>query len=102
MPPNTVSVTRPGKWGNRFPVGLWFKKMASDWRVWSHGDEPFGNQFVESLDHSLELFRDYATCRARWDRDWLVPLRGKDLACWCKEDAPCHAEILLELANYPR
>lgn len=26
-------------------------------------------------------------------------LRGKDLACWCKEGAPCHADILLELAN---
>jgi hypothetical protein len=26
-------------------------------------------------------------------------LRGKDLACWCKEGSPCHADILLELAN---
>lgn len=26
-------------------------------------------------------------------------LRGKDLACWCKPDQPCHADILLEIAN---
>ena len=26
-------------------------------------------------------------------------LRGKDLACWCPLDAPCHADVLLELAN---
>jgi hypothetical protein len=26
-------------------------------------------------------------------------LRGKDLACWCKLDEPCHADVLLELAN---
>ena len=26
-------------------------------------------------------------------------LRGKDLACWCNLDAPCHADILLEIAN---
>ena len=24
---------------------------------------------------------------------------GKDLACWCPLDAPCHADVLLELAN---
>jgi len=26
-------------------------------------------------------------------------LRGKDLACWCPLDQPCHADILLEVAN---
>lgn len=25
-------------------------------------------------------------------------LRGKDLLCWCYP-APCHADVLLELAN---
>jgi hypothetical protein len=31
--------------------------------------------------------------------DWLAPLRGHDLACWCPLDQPCHADVLLELAN---
>jgi len=26
-------------------------------------------------------------------------LRGKDLACWCALDYPCHADVLLEIAN---
>ncbi|WP_054246412.1 DUF4326 domain-containing protein [Rhodococcus jostii] len=26
-------------------------------------------------------------------------LPGRDLACWCPLDQPCHADILLELAN---
>lgn len=26
-------------------------------------------------------------------------LEGRDLACWCELDAPCHADVLLELAN---
>lgn len=26
-------------------------------------------------------------------------LRGKDLACWCKIGEPCHADVLLEIAN---
>ena len=29
----------------------------------------------------------------------LPKLRGKDLACWCPLDQPCHADVLLELAN---
>lgn len=103
MPENAVSVTRPGKWGNPFKVGLWFKRLTDDWSVWSYdrnGERgPFGNERVDTLEQSLELFGDYAPKRLRWDRAWLEPLRGKDLACWCKEDAPCHADILLRLAN---
>jgi hypothetical protein len=26
-------------------------------------------------------------------------LRGRDLACWCPRNQPCHASVLLELAN---
>lgn len=29
----------------------------------------------------------------------LAPLRGHDLVCWCKPDEPCHADVLLALAN---
>ena len=29
----------------------------------------------------------------------VAELRGKNLACWCPLDAPCHADVLLELAN---
>jgi hypothetical protein len=31
----------------------------------------------------------------------LPSLRGKNLACWCPLDQPCHADVLLELANAP-
>jgi hypothetical protein len=26
-------------------------------------------------------------------------LKGKDLICWCKPGAPCHADVLLAIAN---
>jgi hypothetical protein len=26
-------------------------------------------------------------------------LRGRDLACYCPLDGPCHADVLLEVAN---
>jgi hypothetical protein len=28
---------------------------------------------------------------------WVAPLLGRDLACWCPLDQPCHADVLLEL-----
>jgi hypothetical protein len=31
----------------------------------------------------------------------VTSLRGKDLACFCPLDQPCHADVLLELANAP-
>jgi hypothetical protein len=45
------------------------------------------------------FFREYAVQMVEKYPTWLDGLRGKDLACWCKEGAPCHADILLELAN---
>jgi hypothetical protein len=36
---------------------------------------------------------------ADWARINLKSLRGLNLACWCKIDEPCHADVLLELAN---
>lgn len=35
-------------------------------------------------------------------REAVEGLRGRDLACWCPLDQPCHADVLLELANTPR
>jgi hypothetical protein len=32
-------------------------------------------------------------------RKRVAELRGKNLACWCKPGAPCHADTLLEMAN---
>jgi hypothetical protein len=29
----------------------------------------------------------------------LPELRGRDLACWCPLDEPCHADVLLEIVN---
>ncbi|WP_269076435.1 DUF4326 domain-containing protein [Sphingobium cupriresistens] len=31
----------------------------------------------------------------------IANLRGKNLACWCPLDQPCHADVLLEIANAP-
>lgn len=85
MPENTVKVDRSTKWGNPFKPGV---KTAYA-----------GGRAVQDNRHAFVLFRAVAP-----DNDDLVnaaqnELRGKNLACWCKIGEPCHADVLLELAN---
>lgn len=64
----------------------------------------WGNPFViekqneEERARVCDLFEAYAVWRSTVDPTWLVPLRGKNLACWCSPKR-CHAETLLRLAN---
>lgn len=62
----------------------------------------WGNPFVmhdeSQRDEVCEKFEQYAVNRLANQPDWLAPLRGKDLACWCTPKR-CHAETLMRLAN---
>jgi hypothetical protein len=86
-----VIVDRRTHWGNPYVVG----------EVHPLTGEP------RTLEESIRLFRISATqwWSDEWRAEMRATLRGKDLACWCPlEDAqgrrvPCHADVLLELAN---
>jgi hypothetical protein len=92
MPSNTVSVTRPGRWGNPFPVSMFGVDGALRlYRMWLQAEwHPDMAGFVERHES-----------RYGWPSHQIIQafLRGKDLACWCKPGDPCHAEVLLEIAN---
>lgn len=75
MPEGAVYVGRPTRWGNPFTVDEYGEHLA------------------------LFNFRGRVQSILLVNPNSLDELRGKDLACWCKEGAPCHADILLELAN---
>lgn len=89
MPAGTVKVDRSTKWGNPFTIGC----RASAFSV----DVPYARP--ETIEEVLADHRYFVETWLLLDPKWLRPLRGKNLACWCKLDAPCHAAILLELAN---
>jgi hypothetical protein len=78
MPENTVSVTRPGKWGNPYRIIDYPNK---------------------SIDQILEAYRSYVDGQISAGILDIQELRGKDLACFCPLHLRCHADILLELAN---
>lgn len=72
-----VNVARPSKWGNPYKVG------------------EFGSakECVDAYAHSIGVAGGVIPY------DDLHELHGKNLACWCDAEAPCHVDVLLELAN---
>jgi len=71
-------VSRPGTWGNPFVVGL---------------------KGVPTAKEAVKFFRLDLLLRLSRDPDLLQPLRNKNLTCWCGSNEPCHADVLLDLAN---
>ena len=79
------------------------RKRTKGWRmpegvVYVGRPTKYGNPFGADAK-ALESYRKWIELWLREDKNSLRDLRGKDLACWCKEGQPCHADILLELAN---
>lgn len=117
MPENTVYVGRPTKWGNPWKVEqLGTDKLfyvhdgthdVHDGQVFSH----FGSYDSkhQALAAAADIFRNHLTGwhisgHPRENGQALAEaarseLAGKNLACWCPLDQPCHADVLLELAN---
>ncbi|UEM07995.1 DUF4326 domain-containing protein (plasmid) [Skermanella rosea] len=91
MPPNTVYVGRPTEWGNPFVLGERYcrNKMAPG------GGELSG--VVIDREHAVSLYRRFLPLHLRIGAK--IHLAGKNLACWCPLDQPCHADVLLEIAN---
>jgi len=91
MPENAVYVGRPTIWGNPFRV--------------SNGDcdhpdcGPKSHPPLTAQD-IVEAYRRYLPGLLKVQPANLIErLRGKDLACWCSLNQPCHADVLLEFAN---
>jgi len=83
-PAGVVVVARPTKWGNPFPFAPGTSipdRAASVARF---------REFVAG-DYDPGEYPSRAEIRAE--------LAGRDLACWCPPDGPCHADVLIEIAN---
>ena len=76
LPDRVVVVTRPTKWGNPRPLSLGRAEAVRRYEA----DLRAGRLAVSVDDVRREL-------------------RGRDLACYCPLDIPCHADVLLDVAN---
>lgn len=90
-----ASVARPSKWGNPWRKGInRCSGRGLDFRCEPVQDNQTAVAFFrEMLDHHDRAYPHDSEIASR--------LHGKNLACWCKPGAPCHADVLLEIANAP-
>ncbi len=99
MPPNTVYVGRGSKWGNPFFV------YPNKYKNHRHHLNPYcvrtSDEAVNAFKGQMEDLKNDNTpkCVLRFEYNEIKELKGKDLACWCPLDQPCHADVLLKLAN---
>lgn len=103
MPEGAVYVGRPTKWGNPFGMSDRYTRESPLW--------PYVAMVLpggaDDLVAITALSRELVVAAHGW---WFIEqphlmltvaeeLSGRDLACWCPLDAPCHADMLLEMAN---
>ena len=79
MPPNSVYVGRPSKWGNKYLVG---------------GTSP-EHSFPMSRNEVIKAYGYWLVDKIAEEPHFLDELRGKDLVCWCKPEQNCHADVLI-------
>ena len=116
-------MARPSKWGNPFN----FRRPEFCWAALSYGcrgdaagrheasvrafrlwiDPPFGRQTISLEEQPKMVGPDGEAPLGPLIKAGPAPstidirdaLRGKNLACWCSLDSPCHADVLLEISN---
>jgi hypothetical protein len=123
MPPNTVKVDRTTRWGNPWKIG---NRMYDEGCAAEPGDIPHWRTCRTAAD-CVKAFRNSVNWSPpTFENPDVIPtgdggilemwggyddnihnnrssirrfLRGKNLACWCQIGQPCHADVLLEIAN---
>lgn len=112
MPAGAVYVGRGSMWGNPYRVGQTAQMMCRRDEIVRVGDERFGTFYVNgmagiplapfprplTIEDVLSLYRAHVL-ETIGEIRVAGSLRGRDLACWCALDQPCHADLLLELSN---
>ncbi len=89
LPDNTKKVDRSTKFGNPFQIDSQTDaaRVVELFRNWLLGDEHIQHKYPHLADKRCVLLKS------------IHELRGKNLACWCKLDSPCHADVLFDMAN---
>jgi hypothetical protein len=90
MSEGAIYVGRPTVWGNPFRVDD--PEFNTDGSVTHNTCILLYELYIKETIDSITEFDAM--------QEWIIkPLRGRDLCCWCDENEPCHADVLLRLAN---
>lgn len=110
MPAGTIKCDRSSPWGNQYKVDGSPRRYAPRWEVFLCTDGRFAGPPVgyrntkrEAIAFAVEKHREalLAPEGELMRRRIRAELAGRDLACWCGLDHPCHVDTVLEIANAP-
>lgn len=104
--------------GSRRPEGAVIVSRASNWRnpftIRAALEAGFAMTHEDAQTLTVAAFRSWlvggeksawwfagGAARHKHMIEHLHELAGRDLACDCRTEHPCHADVLLELANEP-
>ena len=99
--PDAIVVDRSTKYGNPFRIGT----VAEVILVGPHGSKHPHSVRIDSAQAAVDNFTAWipgfqeVVDALRPSKSEIAELTGHDLACWCPLDQPCHADVLLEIAN---
>src|SRR5688572_15241541 len=92
MPPNTLKIDRSTRWGNPFRIG-------------QDAVHPRTRRAVQvaTAEAAVELFAIHLQTGSGAELAQAAKreLRGKNLACWCRDGHTCHGDVLLRISNSP-
>ena len=78
--PYDVYIGRPSRWGNPF----------------SHLPKSKAEVRVATREEAVAAYAKWLSMKLLDEPEFLEPLRGKVLACWCRP-AACHGDVIVEL-----
>lgn len=97
IPHNTVCVDRSTKWGNPFTIPEIVDNAQDavyNYEAWLKGlCIPIRDRRTPIIANLDEWTRNDYLAEIR------AELKGRNLACWCALSQPCHADVLLRIAN---
>lgn len=109
--PTRVQMTRRRPWRGDHPDAVIVARQGitlngADHNPWANPyriGEPYAIRGTETWTvrdhaHAVDLYREYLAARPGLIRLARRELAGRDLACWCRLDAPCHGDVLLRVA----
>ena len=93
-----VYVGRPTRWQNPLRI----RRRGRAWIVSTRdgGIVAEARSRLEAHATAVALYRHLLEKHPRREEDVRAALAGRDLMCWCPPDLPCHADVLLEIANH--
>lgn len=97
-PEGAIVVSRPGRWGNPWVVHVHNASCGPDLLMCPDYIADDRADAATKYRHAV-LYPLSGQPHVPTPDEIRAELGGRDLACWCPLDQPCHGDVLLEIAN---